>query len=81
VYHGAWCADAGEPVAPHGALARHYAADAANQATAAGMRVIGALASRTDGDMERYLRDARPLELADGGPEMDRDMIAKSFDL
>lgn len=81
VYHAAWCAESGSDASAQVGLAKGYATAAANQAVEVGMRIAGPAANRLDCDMQRYFRDARPLETLAGSPEADKDRVAGSLGL
>ncbi|MFQ5665574.1 MAG: acyl-CoA dehydrogenase family protein [Candidatus Binatia bacterium] len=81
VYYAGWYADIGNDCAPRAAIAKQYATEAASRTVSLGMRLLGPTGNRRDCAMQRYFRDAKPLETAAGCAETDKDCIAGSVGL
>lgn len=80
-YHAARLADAGEDAAPAAAAARLEAVEAAVLASDEAIQVHGGYGYTNEYHVERIYRDAKTLEVIDGGAEALRDAVAAAIAL
>lgn len=78
-HKGAWMLDSGIPHRQEAAMAKLYASEIASRAANQAIQIHGGAAYTTDYSQERYLRDAKLMELAEGTSEILRLTIAKQL--
>lgn len=76
VFHAARLADLGEPAAAAAIAARIAAVDAAVRAADEGIQIHGGFGFTVEYHVERHYRDAKTLEVLDGGSSALRDRLA-----
>ncbi|MFD7132609.1 acyl-CoA dehydrogenase family protein [Streptomyces sp. NPDC059894] len=69
--------DAGRPFAPQAAMAKLYCTDAAMQVTTDAVQVLGGYGYTADFPVERYLREAKVLQIVEGTNQIQRMVIAR----
>ncbi|MEU2287152.1 acyl-CoA dehydrogenase family protein [Streptomyces sp. NPDC013178] len=69
--------DAGRPFAPQAAMAKLYCTDAAMQVTTDAVQVLGGYGYTADFPVERYLREAKALQIVEGTNQIQRLVIAR----
>jgi alkylation response protein AidB-like acyl-CoA dehydrogenase len=72
-------ADAGRPFRAEAAKAKLFASDAAMRVTTDAVQVLGAYGYVTDHPVERYLREAKVLQIVEGTNQIQRLVIARSL--
>ena len=78
-YKAAWLVDNKRPHRKESAMAKLYASEIASLAANHAIQIHGGAAYTTDYPQERYLRDAKLVELAEGTSEILRITIAKQL--
>ncbi len=78
VYHAAWLRDQGKRYSKEAAMAKVFAADVAMRACREGIQIFGGNGYSRDYPLERYLRDAKLLEIGEGASEVLRMVIGTS---
>jgi alkylation response protein AidB-like acyl-CoA dehydrogenase len=71
--------DAGRPYAPEAAKAKLFATDMAMKVTTDAVQVLGGYGYVTDHPVERYMREAKVLQIVEGTNQIQRLVIAKSL--
>jgi alkylation response protein AidB-like acyl-CoA dehydrogenase len=82
VYKSAAVLDAGmspREAAPLIGIAKTFATDTAMQITLDGIQVFGAKGYSTDYPMERFMREAKGLQIIEGTNQIQRNIIAKDL--
>ncbi|MFF3502527.1 acyl-CoA dehydrogenase family protein [Streptomyces sp. NPDC003247] len=69
--------DAGRPFAPQAAMAKLHCTDAAMQVTLDAVQVLGGYGYTADFPVERYLREAKVLQIVEGTNQIQRMVIAR----
>jgi alkylation response protein AidB-like acyl-CoA dehydrogenase len=69
--------DAGHPFAPQAAMAKLHCTDAAMQVTTDAVQVLGGYGCTADFPVERYLREAKILQIVEGTNQIQRMVIAR----
>jgi alkylation response protein AidB-like acyl-CoA dehydrogenase len=69
--------DAGRPFAPQAAMAKLHCTDAAMQVTTDAVQVLGGYGYTADFPVERYLREAKALQIVEGTNQVQRMVIAR----
>ncbi|CAM5239166.1 acyl-CoA dehydrogenase family protein [Streptomyces aurantiogriseus] len=69
--------DAGRPFAPQAAMAKLTCTDAAMQVTTDAVQVLGGYGYTADFPVERYLREAKVLQIVEGTNQIQRMVIAR----
>ena len=77
VYRAAWLADQKKPNNLETSLAKYTAAEAANFAADAAMKILGAYGYSTDFPVERYYRDAKSYQIVEGSSNVQKIIIAQ----
>ncbi|MGD0153574.1 MAG: acyl-CoA dehydrogenase family protein [Thermacetogeniaceae bacterium] len=78
-YKAAWLVDNNKPHRKEAAMAKVFASEIAMQAANQAIQIHGGAAYTTDRPEERYLRDAKLMEIAEGTSEILRIVIAKQL--
>ena len=77
VYRAAWLADQGKPNNLETSIAKYTAAEAADHATDAAMKILGAYGYSTEFPVERYYRDAKSYQIVEGSSNIQKMIIAQ----
>jgi glutaryl-CoA dehydrogenase (non-decarboxylating) len=77
VYRAAWLADQKKPNNLETAIAKYAAAEAANFAADAAMKIFGAYGYSTEFPVERYYRDAKSYQIVEGSSNIQKMIIAQ----
>src|SRR5699024_6203144 len=76
VYKAAWLKDQGRPFTKESAYAKLYATETAFRAANQSIQIHGGYGYMREYEVERYLRDAKLLEIGEGTSEIQRLVIA-----
>ncbi len=79
VYRAAWLKDMGMPFTRESAMAKLFASEAAVQAALEAVQIYGGYGYTTEYPVERYLRDAKLMEIGEGTSEIQRLVIAREL--
>jgi glutaryl-CoA dehydrogenase (non-decarboxylating) len=77
VYRAAWLADRKKPNNLETSIAKYTAAEAANFAADAAMKILGAYGYSTEFPVERYYRDAKSYQIVEGSSNIQKMIIAQ----
>jgi glutaryl-CoA dehydrogenase (non-decarboxylating) len=77
VYRAAWLADQKQPNNLETSIAKYSAAEAANFAADAAMKILGAYGYSTEFPVERYYRDAKSYQIVEGSTNVQKMIIAQ----
>jgi glutaryl-CoA dehydrogenase (non-decarboxylating) len=77
VYRAAWLADQKKPNNLETSIAKYTAAEAANFAADAAMKILGAYGYSTEFPAERYYRDAKSYQIVEGSSNVQKMIIAQ----
>ena len=77
VYRAAWLADQKKPNNLETSIAKYTAAEAANFAADAAMKILGAYGYSTEFPVERYYRDAKSYQIVEGSSNIQKMIIAQ----
>jgi alkylation response protein AidB-like acyl-CoA dehydrogenase len=77
--HAARLRDAGRPFATEAAQAKLFATDAAMQVTTDAVQVLGGYGYVEDFPVERYMREAKALQIVEGTNQIQRVVIARAL--
>lgn len=77
VYRAAWLADQGKPNNLETSIGKYSAAEAANYAADAAMKILGAYGYSTEFPVERYYRDAKSYQIVEGSSNVQKMIIAQ----
>jgi glutaryl-CoA dehydrogenase (non-decarboxylating) len=77
VYRAAWLADQKKPNNFETSVAKYTAAEAANFAADAAMKILGAYGYSTEFPVERYYRDAKSYQIVEGSSNVQKMIIAQ----
>ena len=76
VYRAAWLADRGQPNNLEVSIAKYTAAEAAAYAADGALKILGAYGYSTEFPVERYLRDSKSYQIAEGSSNIQKLIIA-----
>lgn len=79
VYKAAWLKDQGKPFKKESAYAKLFASEAATRACNQAIQIHGGYGYMREYHVERYLRDAKLLEIGEGTSEIQRLVIAREI--
>lgn len=79
VYKAAWLKDAGKPFKKEAAMAKLYASESASRACNQAIQIHGGYGYMKEYHVERYLRDAKLMEIGEGTSEIQRLVIAREI--
>ena len=79
VYQAAWLRDRGRPFRREAAMAKLFASELAVRAALAAIQIHGGAGYMRDYPVERYLRDAKLMEIGEGTSEIQRLVIAREL--
>jgi len=77
VYRAAWLADQQKPNNLEVSIGKYTAAEAANFAADAAMKILGAYGYSTEFPVERYYRDAKSYQIVEGSSNIQKLIIAQ----
>ena len=77
VYRAAWLADQQKPNNLETSIGKYTAAEAANFAADAAMKILGAYGYSTEFPVERYYRDAKSYQIVEGSSNVQKMIIAQ----
>ena len=77
VYRAAWLVDQKRPNNLETSIAKYCAAEAANYAADAAMKILGAYGYSTEFPVERYYRDAKSYQIVEGSSNVQKMIIAQ----
>jgi glutaryl-CoA dehydrogenase (non-decarboxylating) len=77
VYRAAWLADQKKPNNLETSIAKYTAAESANFAADAAMKILGAYGYSTEFPVERYYRDAKSYQIVEGSSNVQKMIIAQ----
>src|SRR2546426_505934 len=77
VYRAAWLADQKKPNNLEVSIAKYAAAESANFAADAAMKILGAYGYSTEFPVERYYRDAKSYQIVEGSSNVQKMIIAQ----
>lgn len=79
VYRAAWLKDRGLPFTRESAMAKLFASETAVRAALEAVQIFGGYGYTADYPVERYLRDAKLMEIGEGTSEIQRLVIAREL--
>lgn len=79
VYRAAWLKDQGLPFTREAAMAKLFASETAVKAALEAVQIFGGYGYIKDYPVERYLRDAKLMEIGEGTSEIQRLVIARQL--
>lgn len=77
VYKAAWLKDQGRAFGKEAAMAKYYASEIAMEITDEAIQIHGGYGYMREYEVERYLRDAKLLEIGEGTSEIQKLVIAR----
>lgn len=77
VYKAAWLKDQGRPFTKEASIAKYFASEIAVEVCDEAIQVFGGYGYMKQYEVERYLRDAKLLEIGEGTSEIQKIIIAK----
>ena len=79
VYRAAWLKDQGRPFTKEAAMAKLFASETAVKAALEAVQIFGGYGYTKEYPVERYLRDAKLMEIGEGTSEIQRLVIARQL--
>lgn len=79
VWHAAWLTDQKLPYSYASAIAKAYGSDVAMQVTTDAVQLLGGYGYMADYKVEKYMRDAKLLQIYEGTNQIQRVVIAKAL--
>jgi alkylation response protein AidB-like acyl-CoA dehydrogenase len=79
VWHAAWLTDQKLPYAYASAIAKAYGSDVAMQVATDAVQLLGGYGYMADYKVEKYMRDAKLLQIYEGTNQIQRVVIAKAL--
>ncbi len=79
VYNAAWLKDQGLDFVKEAAMAKLFASESAMEITAEAIQVLGGYGYVREGNVERFFRDAKILEIGEGTSEIQRLIISREI--
>ncbi len=79
IYRAAWLKDQGQPFTRESAMAKLFASEVAVKAALEAIQVFGGYGYIKEYPVERYLRDAKLMEIGEGTSEIQRLVIARQL--
>jgi alkylation response protein AidB-like acyl-CoA dehydrogenase len=76
-WRAAWLADQGLPCNVPASMAKAYAADMAMRATTDAVQVLGGYGAMRDYPVEKWMRDAKILQIVEGTSQIQRVVISQ----
>jgi alkylation response protein AidB-like acyl-CoA dehydrogenase len=81
VYKAAWLKDQGRPFTKEAAMCKLYASEVCAEITSQAVQIHGGYGYMKDYHVERFMRDAKLLEIGEGTSEVQRMVIARQIGL
>lgn len=78
-WRAAWLRDQGQPCTKETSMAKAYAADAAMQVTINAVQILGGYGYMRDYPVEKWMRDAKIMQIYEGTAEIQRLIIAREL--
>jgi len=78
IYHAAWLMDKGENFATEASMAKLFCAEAATWISDRAIQILGGIGYTKDYPVERYHRDAKIMEIAEGTSEIQKIVISRA---
>tara|TARA_B100001250_G_scaffold303731_1_gene265476 strand:- start:434 stop:1588 length:1155 start_codon:yes stop_codon:yes gene_type:complete len=79
VYNAAWLKDQGLDFIKQAAMAKLFASESAMEITGESIQILGGNGYVREGDVERFFRDAKILEIGEGTSEIQRLIISREI--
>lgn len=79
IYHAAWLLDRGEKATKEAAMAKAYATDVAMKVTVEALQIFGGYGYMKDYPMEKFMRDAKLLQIYEGTNEIQKYVISREI--
>lgn len=79
VYKAAWLKDQGKPFTKEAAICKLYASEICMEVASQAVQIHGGYGYMKEYHVERYLRDAKLLEIGEGTSEIQRSVIARQI--
>lgn len=79
VYKAAWLKDQGRPITKEAAMCKLYASEIAMEVADEAIQIHGGYGYMKEYEVERYMRDAKLLEIGEGTSEVQRMVIARQI--
>lgn len=79
VWKAAWALDQGRPGTLEGAMAKYYAGDVAMKVTTDAVQVFGGYGYMRDYPVEKYMRDAKIMQIYEGTNQIQRLVVAREI--
>jgi alkylation response protein AidB-like acyl-CoA dehydrogenase len=79
VHHAAWLKDEGKPFSQEAAMAKLFATDMAMKVTTDAVQVLGGAGYTQDFPVERYMREAKVLQIVEGTNQVQRMIIGRGL--
>ncbi|MET3699268.1 alkylation response protein AidB-like acyl-CoA dehydrogenase [Bacillus oleivorans] len=79
VYKAAWLKDQGKPFSKEASMCKLYASEICMEVTSQAVQIHGGNGYMKDYHVERYMRDAKLLEIGEGTSEVQRIVIAREI--
>jgi len=79
IYRAAWLKDQGQPFTKESAMAKLFASEVAVKAALEAIQIFGGYGYIKEYPVERYLRDAKLMEIGEGTSEIQRLVIARQL--
>ncbi|CAM5204888.1 Alkylation response protein AidB-like acyl-CoA dehydrogenase OS=Ureibacillus acetophenoni OX=614649 GN=SAMN05877842_11360 PE=3 SV=1 [Ureibacillus acetophenoni] len=79
VYKAAWLKDVGRPYTKEAAMAKYYASEIAMEISDEAIQIHGGYGYMKEYEVERYLRDAKLLEIGEGTSEIQKLIISRKI--
>ncbi len=79
VYKAAWLKDQGGPFTKEASMCKLYASEIAMQVADQAVQIHGGYGYMKEYEVERYMRDAKLLEIGEGTSEIQRMVIARQI--
>ncbi|MCM3002516.1 acyl-CoA dehydrogenase family protein [Priestia koreensis] len=79
VYKAAWLKDQGRPFTKEAAMCKLYASEICMQVASEAVQIHGGYGYMKEYEVERYMRDAKLLEIGEGTSEIQRMVIARQI--
>ncbi|MGK5088590.1 acyl-CoA dehydrogenase family protein, partial [Bdellovibrionota bacterium FG-2] len=79
VSQAAWLRDEGKPFSKQASMAKLFASDSAMKITTDAVQVLGGSGYTQDFPVERYMREAKVLQIVEGANQVQRTVIARAL--
>lgn len=78
-WQAAWLLDQGEPNTKESSMAKAYAGDMAMKVTTDAVQVVGGLGYMRDYPVEKFMRDAKIMQIYEGTSQIQRLVLARAY--